>query len=357
MKILLLPIITSFLMVLLSTPSFITIAKLKHLFDDPSDDRKIHKENTPSMGGMMIFAGTLFSFLLWLPINEIGVIKYLVPCLLIMFFVGMKDDIIGTVPVKKLAAHLVVAFIMIFMAEIRLSSLHGLFGIKEIPEWAGIMLSVFTYIVIINAFNLIDGVDGLAGGIGLIAATVFGFWFYYAGDWTYSVLAFSLAGALLGFLRFNFNPAKVFLGDAGSLVIGFLLAVMAIELVEHDIQQKLPNIIKNISKPILAMSILVYPLFDTLRVFTLRVLKGVSPFSADRNHIHHRLMDLGLGHKSTVIIIYVFNTLTILAAVLAQQYNPSYSFVVMISAILVLVQIPFLIRLKRKKAAQKRNDA
>ena len=89
----------------------------------------------------------------------------------------------------------------------------------------------------------------------------------------------------------------------------------------------------------------------------MRVLKGVSPFSADRNHIHHRLMDLGLGHKSTVIIIYLFNILTIFAAVLAQQYNPSYSFVVMISAILVLVQIPFLIRLKRKKAAQKRNDA
>lgn len=344
-------------MVLLSTPSFITIAKLKHLFDDPDEDRKIHTENTPSMGGMMIFAGTLFAFLLWLPIHEIGVIQYLVPSLLIMFFVGMKDDIIGTAPVKKLAAHLAVAFIMVFMADIKLTSLHGLFGVKEIPEWAGIMLSIFTYIVIVNAFNLIDGVDGLAAGVGLIASTTFGFWFYYAGDWTYAVLAFSLAGALLGFLRFNFNPAKIFMGDSGSLVIGFLFAVMAIELVEYDPQLDLPNIITNISKPILAMSILVYPLVDTIRVFTLRAIKGISPFTADRNHIHHRLMDLGLGHKETVLIIYFFNLLTIAAAVYAQQFDPSYAFIIIISIVLLLVQIPFFIKLKRKKSAEKKLNA
>lgn len=333
------------MIVLLSTPSFITIAKLKHLFDDPSDDRKIHTRKVPLMGGMMIFAGTLFSFLLWLPVNEMGVIKYLVPSLLIMFFVGMKDDIIGTAPVKKLAAHIIVAFIMVFMANVKLTSLHGLFGIKEIPEWAGIMLTVFTYIVVINAFNLIDGVDGLAAGIGLIASTVFGFWFYYAGDLTYAVLSFSLAGALLGFLRFNFNPAKIFMGDSGSLTIGFLIAVMAIELVEYEAQE-LPYIISNISKPILAMSILVYPLIDTIRVFTLRAIKGVSPFTADRNHIHHRLIDLGLSHKQTVLILYLFNLLVIGASVFAQQFDPSYSFIAIITGVIIVIQIPFMLKPK-----------
>ena len=344
---LLLPILTAFMIVLLSTPSFIQIAEIKHLFDDPSDHRKIHTRKVPLMGGMMIFAGTLFSFLLWLPVKDIGVIKYLIPSLLIMFFVGMKDDIIGTAPVKKLAAHIVVAFIMILMAEVKLTSLHGIFGVKEIPEWAGIMLSVFTYIVIINAFNLIDGVDGLAAGVGLIAATVFGFWFYYAGDWTYAVLAFSLAGALLGFLRFNFNPAKIFMGDSGSLTIGFLFAVMAIELVEYDAQE-LPESIRNISKPLLAMSILVFPLIDTIRVFTLRAINGVSPFTADRNHIHHRLIDLGLSHKQTVLIIYLFSLLTITASIYAQKFDPSYSFIVIISSVLILIQIPFFIKLKQK---------
>jgi UDP-GlcNAc:undecaprenyl-phosphate GlcNAc-1-phosphate transferase len=348
MQELILPTLTSFMIVLLSTPSFITIAKLKHLFDDPSDDRKIHTRKVPLMGGMMIFAGTLFSFLLWLPVNEMGVIKYLVPSLLIMFFVGMKDDIIGTAPVKKLAAHIIVAFIMVFMANVKLTSLHGLFGIKEIPEWAGVMLTVFTYIVVINAFNLIDGVDGLAAGIGLIASTVFGFWFYYAGDLTYAVLSFSLAGALLGFLRFNFNPAKIFMGDSGSLTIGFLIAVMAIELVEYEAQE-LPYIISNISKPILAMSILVYPLIDTIRVFTLRAIKGVSPFTADRNHIHHRLIDLGLSHKQTVLILYLFNLLVIGASVFAQQFDPSYSFIAIISGVIIVIQIPFM--LKPKKSA------
>lgn len=355
MKELILPILTSFMIVLLSTPSFILIAKLKHLFDDPSEDRKVHTTQTPLMGGMMIFAGTLFSFLLWFPNNEMGVVQYLVPSLLIMFFVGMKDDIIGTAPVKKLAAHLVVAFIMVLMADVRLTSLHGLFGIREIPEWASIMLSVFTYIVIINAFNLIDGVDGLAAGIGFIAATLFGLWFYYAGDMVYAVLAFALAGGLLGFLRFNFNPAKIFMGDSGSLTIGFLFAVLAIELIEYE-AQNLPKIIDDISKPILAMSIIVYPLIDTIRVFTLRAVKGVSPFTADRNHIHHRLIDLGLGHKQTVIIIYLFNLLIIGGAVYSQKFDPSYSFIVIIACTLVLIQIPFFIKLKRKKTAAKKEN-
>ncbi len=346
MKELILPIITSFIIVLLATPSFIKIAIHKRLFDEPSEARKIHTKITPSMGGLMIFAGTVFSFLLWLPVNEMGIIKYLIPSLLIMFFVGMKDDIIGTAPVKKLAAHLFVAFIMVLMANVKLTSLHGLFGVREIPEWAGIMLSVFTFIVIINAFNLIDGVDGLAGGVGVIAAGVFGLWFYYAGDMTYAVLSFALAGSLLGFLRFNFNPAKIFMGDSGSLTIGFLFAVLAIEMIEYD-PQKLPLIIKNISKPILAMSILVYPLIDTIRVFTLRALKGISPFTADRNHIHHRLMDLGLGHKQTVIIIYIFNLLVIGSSIFAQYFNASYSFIVIISSIILIIQIPFLIKLKR----------
>lgn len=319
---------------------------MKHLFDEPSDDRKLHSRRTPLMGGMMIFAGTLFSFLLWLPINEMGIIKFMVPALLIMFFIGMKDDIIGTAPVKKLGANIIVALIMVLMADVKLTSLHGLFNVREIPEWAGILLSLFTYIVIINAFNLIDGVDGLAGGVGLIASIVFGLWFYYAGDWIYAVLSFSLAGGLLGFLRFNFNPAKIFMGDSGSLTIGFLIAVMAIELIEYD-PQNLPKNIKNISKPILAMSTLVYPLIDTIRVFTIRSLKGTSPFSADRNHLHHRLMDIGLSQKQTVFTIYAFNLFVIGAAVVAQQFDPSYSFAVIIASVILIIQIPFFIPLKK----------
>ncbi|MCC7332067.1 MAG: undecaprenyl/decaprenyl-phosphate alpha-N-acetylglucosaminyl 1-phosphate transferase [Flavobacteriales bacterium] len=349
MDILLLPFITSLIIVLLATPSFITVAIKKRLFDEPTEERKIHNRIVPLMGGLMIFAGTVFSFLLWFPIDEMGIVKYITPSLLLMLFVGMKDDIIGTSPTKKLAAHLIVAFIMVFMAGIKLTSLHGLFGIREIPEWTGVSLSIFTYIVIINAFNLIDGVDGLAGGIGLIASTLFGLWFYFAGDLVYAVLSFALSGGLLGFLRFNFNPAKIFMGDSGSLTIGFLFSVLAIEMIEFDATRPLPDIISTISKPILAMSILVYPLIDTIRVFALRTLKGVSPFTADRNHLHHKLLDLGLSHRKTVFVIYFFNLLIVGVSIFAQKFDPSYSFVVIISLVIILIEIPdFIIKFRKK---------
>ena len=209
------------------------------------------------------------------------------------------------------------------------------------------MLSVFTYIVVVNAFNLIDGVDGLAAGVGLIVASLFGAWFYCAGDLMYAVISFSLAGGLLGFLRFNFNPAKIFMGDSGSLTIGFIIGVLAIEMIEYDAGTELPPIINDISKPILGMSILVYPLIDTIRVFTLRAINGISPFTADRNHIHHRLIDLGLSHKQTVLVIYLFNLLVVGGAVAAQNFDPSYSFFVLVGAVIFIIQIPFLLKLKK----------
>ena len=183
---------TSFIIVLLSMPALIKIAFIKRLVDDPSlDDRKVHKRNIPSIGGILIFAGTLFSYFLWYPFREISDyghlitsiedFKYIGASMLILFFVGAKDDIIGTAPVKKLAAHLIVAFILVMMANIRITSMHGLFGIHELNEWASVFLSVFAYTVIVNAINLIDGLDGLAAGVSAIVCIAFGTWFFLAG--------------------------------------------------------------------------------------------------------------------------------------------------------------------------------
>lgn len=341
-----LALITSFIIVLVSTPAFIKVAVLKHLIDEPKEERKLHTRNVPSMGGVMIFSGTLFAFSLWYPSDITGHFNFIIPCMLILFFVGMKDDIIGTAPVKKLIAHLIVAFIMVLMADIRITSMHGLFGIREIPDWASIFLSVFTYIVIVNAFNLIDGVDGLAGGVGCIASVAFGIWFYFAEDLVFSVLAFALAGSLFAFLRFNFAPAKIFMGDSGSLTIGFIVSVLAIEMIEYD-GAAIPHTIVRISKPILAMAILVYPLIDTLRIFIYRALKGTSPFSADKNHIHHRLLDIGLSHKQTVVVIYIFSMMIIGLTISLQRLEPSYNFIITVGATLLLIQIPFLIRKKQ----------
>ncbi len=319
--------IIAFFIVLLATPSYIKVARMKHLFDVPTEDRKQHKESTPSMGGIMIFAATVFATFICFPEDYLGFLKYLMPAIIIMFFVGIKDDIVGTSAAKKLMAHLIVAFIMVLMAEVKITSLYGLFDIRELPEWASISISVFTFIVVINAFNLIDGVDGLAGGVGFISATAFGVWFLIAGCYDYAVLSFSLAGALLGFLRYNFSPASIFMGDSGSLFVGLILAFLAIELIEFK-PSNLPTSIISISKPIFAMTVLVYPLLDTIRIFIYRVANKKSPFEADSNHIHHRILGWTNSHSKTALSIYLFNILMITLPVFFAGYNPSLVFAI-----------------------------
>lgn len=337
----------SFFIVLFATPSFIQVANLKNLFDEPSDARKLHTKSTPSMGGIMIFAGTLFSFFICFPSSELGYIKYLVPCILTMFFIGIKDDIIGTAPIKKLIGNVLVALLMVVVADIKIDSLYGLFGIREIPEWASIILSVFTYVVVINSFNLIDGVDGLAGGVGFIASVVFGIWFLLAGSMVDAILAFSLAGSLLGFLRYNFHPAAIFMGDSGSLTIGLIICVLAIRLISFE-TANLPSSLIYISKPLIVMSVLVYPLLDTFRIFIYRAINKTSPFQADSNHIHHRLLKLGLNHAKTVLVIYIFTALLTIAMVSLRLFDPSLEFFILISIVFCTLGLLYFIPVKSK---------
>ncbi len=362
MGFLILVFITSFFVVLLSTPSLIKVAILKRLFDAPGDTRKLHTRMVPTIGGIIIFAGTLFSYSLWFPdiydypqlAKSFSDYKFIVSTLLVMFFVGVKDDIIGTAPVKKLVAHVLVGMVLVLMADIKIVSMHGLFGIDILPLWTSVFLSLFTYIVVVNAFNLIDGVDGLAGGVGLIASTAFGFWFAFAGDPAMACLAFSLSGALFGFLFFNFSPAKIFMGDSGSLTIGLIICVLAIKVIGFDVNSIQSRVVLNISKPLFAMAVLVYPLVDTLRIFIYRAVRGVSPFSADRNHLHHRLIDIGLSHKGTVISVYLYNIFIICLTIVLSFTNldVNYSLIIIALTALGVAQIPFLITKKKNRTAR-----
>jgi UDP-N-acetylmuramyl pentapeptide phosphotransferase/UDP-N-acetylglucosamine-1-phosphate transferase len=334
MAILILVFITAFAVVLYSTPALIKVAVLKRLIDLPTEERKIHKRAVPTIGGIIIYAATLFSFSLWYSIDDIHEydqiyesvkeFKILVATSLVLFFVGVKDDIIGTSPVKKLFANILVGLILVLMGDIRITGLHGVFGVNEIPLWGSIFLSLFTYIVVVNAMNLIDGIDGLAAGVGFIASSVFGIWFIFANEYTLASLSFSLSGALLGFLIFNFSPAKIFMGDSGSLIIGMFISVLSIKLIEYPIS-RLDNFWIHISKPIFVVAALSYPLTDTLRIFILRAVKGQSPFAADRNHLHHRLLDCGYSHVKTVIIIYLFSMISVAISLLSYYLNPSLS--------------------------------
>jgi UDP-N-acetylmuramyl pentapeptide phosphotransferase/UDP-N-acetylglucosamine-1-phosphate transferase len=313
-------------LVLYCTPPLIKVAILKRLFDEPGG-RKIHKRVVPTIGGIIIFAATLFSFSLWFSVDalnenmelvkqNIHEFKLIIATLLILFFVGVKDDIIGTSPIKKLIAHVLVGLILVQIGGIRITSLHGIFGIEEIPEWASIFLSLFTYVVVVNGFNLIDGVDGLAAGVGFISSSAMGTWFIFANDYVMACLAFSLAGSLLGFMIFNFSPAKIFMGDSGSLTIGLILCVLSIKLIEYPPSQ-LKGSILYISKPVYAIAALIYPLADTLRIFLIRAVSGQSPFSADNNHLHHRIIECGFNHAKTVILIYLFSAVAIVISLVS----------------------------------------
>ncbi len=343
---------------LFTTPVLIKVARLKHLVDEPGEDRKLHRRSIPTIGGTIIFATALFAYALWFPYGAEGSVqaptgliarslwefKFLVASVLLLFFVGIKDDIIGTAPAKKMFAQIVVGFILVIVADIRIESMHGLFGVDAIPEWASILLSVFTYLVITNAFNLIDGVDGLATGVGAIAAIFFGLWFYSVEDRALALLSFTLAGTLLGFLVYNFSPAKVFMGDSGSLTTGLILSYLAIRLVGHEGEGT--NWFTSVPTPLFAMSVLAYPLIDTLRVFTVRTLQGKSPFEADKNHVHHRLLRLNGEHKWTVLWIYAYSLLAI-AACLFIRFGPlTLNFLVDLTLAVLLLVTPYLFKPK-----------
>lgn len=299
----LLTTLTSFGICFFAIPSIIKVAEIKNLFDEPCD-RKRHAENVPTLGGIAIFAGFIFSITFWANQNQIIEMQYIIASLIILFFMGIKDDIVNLVAHKKLLGQILAASILVFYADIRLTSLFGLFGLFQIPYWASCSLSLVAIIGITNSFNLIDGIDTLAGSIGSLASLVFGTWFFLAGNYQYAVASFSMLGALMAFLYYNKTPSSIFMGDTGSLVLGLVCSILAIKFVEYNRAYIGPEQFQVLSAPAVALSILIIPIFDTLRVFFLRILQGKSPLSSDRNHIHHILTDIGFSHiHSTFILI------------------------------------------------------
>ncbi len=297
-------------------PVVIKISELKSLMEKPGD-RRSHSTPTPTFGGIAIFAAILIAYFLWPSIDQTDIYRtnLSIAGMTILFFIGIKDDLVGIDPAKKLLFQVLAAMVLILFGELRVDYLYGILGFHHIEPVVSIVLTCFIFIALTNAINLIDGIDGLAGGIATIASSTFGGWFLLTNHFTMACLAFTLAGALLGFLRFNFSKtSKIFMGNTGSLIIGFLLAFFAVRFVNLNAAYRYePTAFFN--APIIAIVILIVPIFDTLRVFLVRILAGKSPFSADRNHMHHILLDNGLSHaKATAVLcgISLFNTVMFL---------------------------------------------
>jgi UDP-N-acetylmuramyl pentapeptide phosphotransferase/UDP-N-acetylglucosamine-1-phosphate transferase len=228
-----------------------------------------------------------------------------------------------------------------------LTSLYGIFGIYDIPFIPSILLSMFTIMVIINAFNLIDGINGLSGSLGTLISLTMGTWFFLIDRTDLAIIAFSLAGATIAFLRYNFTPARIFMGDTGSMLIGIISAILVIEFIEvHSQIQGSPYAFKAV--PAVAIGILILPLFDTLRVFVDRLVRGKSPFHPDRSHIHHLLLDSGLTHTQATMILVIVNLAFIIFVVYFQDLGNLNLLIVILLLASTLTAIPYVISKNRK---------
>jgi UDP-N-acetylmuramyl pentapeptide phosphotransferase/UDP-N-acetylglucosamine-1-phosphate transferase len=286
-----------------SIPIVVRVATMRNLTDLPGK-RKIHKREIPTLGGIAIFAGFSTSFLMSIDGFMQGV-NYFTFALLLLFFIGMKDDLIPVDPKKKLFAEILAAICLIYFTDIRITNFHGFMGVQEIPVWLTYISTIFLMIVIINAVNLSDGIDGLAASIGIVASATFGVWFFLSGNTGYTIMAAALTGTLIAFLRYNLSSGKdkIFMGDTGSLIIGFLIAAMTIRF--NEVNATASTYHDLYSAPAISIAILIVPLFDTLRVFTIRLMRGQHPFIADNRHIHHLMLRTGSSHKRSSFIISI----------------------------------------------------
>ncbi|MCZ2223964.1 MAG: undecaprenyl/decaprenyl-phosphate alpha-N-acetylglucosaminyl 1-phosphate transferase [Chitinophagales bacterium] len=281
-------------------PVIITVANQKKLYDVP-DERKIHSNPVPTLGGLAIFVSFMTGILLAINTNTlVQGYQYYIASFMVIFFFGIKDDILVLSPIKKVVGQIIVACILIFKAKLIISSMHGFLGIHAINYTSGCFLTLFTIVVIMNAYNLIDGVDGLAGTISVITTSAFGIFFLINNDIFYSVLAFTFAASVLSFLIYNYSPAKIFMGDTGAILSGAVNAILVIHFINSASDAP---VLPLKAAPAMGFGILLIPLLDTLRVFSLRMIRGRSPFYPDRNHFHHFLLDRGCTHTQVTLII------------------------------------------------------
>ncbi len=289
-----------------SIPVIRNICMMRGLMESPIK-RSSHSSPTPTFGGVGIFAGTVFGYMLWNFEDEGHLLHKVFAGLVILFFLGIKDDMFGLAPLKKLMSQILASLLVVVGSDLRITSFFGTFGIHDLPYVVSVLFTILLFVALINAFNLIDGIDGLSAGIGMIASGGFGLWFVLNHHWSLACLALSLSASLIGFLRYNFSKtSKIFMGDTGSLIVGFLVTILSVKFVQLNLTNNFsPSGHHYVSAPVLAIVILCVPIFDTLRVFALRILKGKSPFEADRLHLHHLLVDNGMSHLAASCTLYV----------------------------------------------------
>lgn len=297
----------SFLITWYSIPTIIKISRRKNLMDEPGQ-RSSHERKIPNLGGIAMFfsiavCASIFAYQLF------DLYKFLFASLVILLYVGVMDDIVVMRAYKKLIAQIVVAALLVIGSDVRIRSLFGVFGVYELNYFLSVIFSIVTFIILVNAYNLIDGIDGLAGVYGVICFSLFGISYYRLGEYNYPlvILSTTIIGTVIGFLYYNLSDRskKIFMGDTGSMLLGFLLTFTSICFMDIFIVKKVQGAVfyHLNTAPVMAIAIMILPIIDTLNVITIRLAEKRSPFDADKNHIHHKLLKLGITHKRATLYI------------------------------------------------------
>ena len=307
-KFALLCFLTAFVVTLLTIPPIIHFVRKYKLYDLPNS-RKEHAIPIPTMGGIAIIGGMLAALGLWFPFSGDPFIVTFFLSVMILFSMGIMDDLKDLSAKYKFMIEIVLA-ILIAVSGIKITSFNGLFGIYELPITAQYTFTVLAIVGITNSFNLLDGIDGLAGGLGFMSLVTLGIFLTLSKEPAIALIAFALAGALLAFLYFNLNPARIFMGDTGSLVLGFVISVLCIKLIQANNTTGF-RILGH--APVFALGIVLIPVFDTLRVFAERIWKGKSPFHADKSHIHHLLTNAGYSHALAAKLICIVHAVILMS--------------------------------------------
>jgi len=324
--------VMAFVLTLIFIPPVIFMVKRLKLFDRPNA-RKEHSVPTPTFGGISIFVGMMVSLLFWFKFDNHPTTITFFLSMVLLFGVGIMDDLKDLAARYKLVIEAGLASLLA-VAGIRITSFGGLFGITELHIVAQYIITVVTIVGISNAFNLIDGIDGLAGGLGFMSLVTLGIFLTISKDLNYAMIAFAMAGALLGFLYFNFNPARIFMGDTGSLILGFIIAVLCVQLMKINSIHPLP-VVPNIY--VFTLGIVMIPVFDTLRVFGTRIWKGHSPFSADKTHIHHLITNKGFTHGFAARMICVFHGFILILVYWMKDWKAELQVITLFSCMLSLI--------------------
>jgi UDP-GlcNAc:undecaprenyl-phosphate GlcNAc-1-phosphate transferase len=341
--------VTAFVITYFSIPAIIRLSLVKRLYDQP-DERKKHNSRISPLGGMAIFGGMIISFVFFTAHLANPALNSVLVALFILFITGVKDDLYPLTPYKKLLGQVIAVSIIVFQGDIRLESFYGLFDIHLLPYWVSVILSFLFFLAIVNSFNFIDGINGLSSALGIVMSTAYAIWFYYLGEELFLILSLAIAGSQLAFLRYNLVNAKIFMGDSGSMILGFLAALLSIYYLQAN-ERFSDAVLLHIDAMLFVFAVLIIPVMDTIRVVILRVfvLKR-SPFSADRNHIHHVLLDIGLNHVKATFILVTFNIFFIVLTYFLNDFIRAKYLLLLISLLAIgLSQIPFLIKQRQKK--------